>query len=531
MSEQIDGQLLKAALAAGTAQVSREAERINALNVFPVPDGDTGTNMKHTLRRAYAEIAEDDSRHASRIAQRFAHGALMGARGNSGTILSQLLGGFADALTDAPVLTPKLLRDAAAKAVESAYAAVAEPTEGTILTVAREAAASLTASELPGATSTQLLNRALGAARQSLANTPNLLPILREAGVVDAGGMGLLCFLQGMHRGDASNLPALALPKPPARQAAPPGDYGYDVQFLMRGSGLDVAAVRRDLGELGWSLLVLGDSATIKVHIHAHNPAPSLDYAIQTGAQLDDIVVENMSLQAQAFRSAQSPQTVPGIAVIATAAGEGFYAVLRELGCHSIIDSSQGSPATETFLGAIGGLQHEQVIVLPNDKNAIMAAQQAVQLVEDKRAFVIPTRNMQQGISALLAWGSASDADASLTEALADMRRSSESVLSIAVARASRAAQIQGISARPGEFIALVDGHIRAAAGDIFGALQAVLPGYAEGRELLTLYYGAEITAEQARALQRRLLAACGGLEIEAVYGGQQTHPVLVSVE
>lgn len=530
MNDQIDGRLLKAALAAGAAQVAREAERINALNVFPVPDGDTGTNMRHTLRRAFDEIAVQDSENASVIAVNFAQGALMGARGNSGTILSQLLRGFADALGDAPILTPMLLREAARSAVERAYAAVSEPTEGTILTVAREAAESLNTDDLPGATTRQLMDRALRAARESLAKTPQLLPVLRDAGVVDAGGMGLLCFLQGMHSGAATKLPELAMAE--ARMPVPvgqPGEYGYDVQFLMRGSGLDVAAVRRAMENLGWSVLVVGDSAAIKVHIHAHNPAPPLDYAVRAGAQLDDIVVENMSRQAQAF---YAQRTQPGTAVIAAADGEGFHALLRDLGCQSIIDSSAGNPAAEEILAAITSLPQEQVIVLPNDKNTILAAEQAVQLAIDKRAYVIPTRSLQQGIGAMLAWGSANDSGAALDEMLAEMRRSSESVVSIAVARASRSAHINGISIRSGEFITMVDGEIRAAGGDIFCALKSVLlADAAAGRELVTLYYGADMTAEQAQALLERLQAECGGFEYEAVYGGQRTQPVLASVE
>ena len=473
MNNQIDGRLLKVALAAGTAQVSREAKLINALNVFPVPDGDTGTNMQHTLRRAYHEVAAQDSENAGVIAKSFAHGALMGARGNSGTILSQLLRGFADALGDAPLLTPNLLREAARSAVDRAYAAVSEPTEGTILTVAREAAESLEADDLNRASIRQLMNRAVQAAGESLAKTPQLLPILREAGVVDAGGMGLLCFLQGMHSGDATNLPEVEMAEQSLPQAATiPGEYGYDVQFLMRGSGLDVAAVRRSMENLGWSVLVVGDSAAIKVHIHAHNPAPPLDYAVKAGAQLDDIVVENMSRQAQAFHS---QRTQPGTAVIAAADGAGFHALLRDLGCQSIIDSSAGNPAAEEILAAIAGLHYEQIIVLPNDKNTILAAEQAVQLAQDKRAFVVPTRSPQQGIGAMLAWGSANDSGAALDETLAEMRLSSESVVSIAVARASRSARIQGISIRPGEFIAIVDGQIRAAASDIFCALLSAL--------------------------------------------------------
>ena len=530
MSESIDGQALKAALAAGVAQVIRSAHQINALNVFPVPDGDTGANMSHTLRRAYAEIADVDCPDASAIAGRFAYGALMGARGNSGTILSQLLRGFADGLAEAPLLKPALLLAGARSAVQRAYDAVTAPAEGTILTVAREACESLHAADLDSASASDLLDLAVCAARQSLADTPKLLPILREAGVVDAGGMGLLCFLQGMQAGADSDIAAgFATAKPALLQTAIAADsYGYDLQFLMRGAGLDIAGIRRDLSALGWSLLVVGDSAAIKVHIHAHNPAPPLDYAIRAGAQLDDIVVENMSLQAQQF---QAQEQTKEIAVIAAADGAGFAAVLRELGCARVIDCSGGKPASEDFIAAIHALPQRQLIILPNDSDIIMAARQAAALSSDRQVEVVPTRSVQQGISAMLAFGGAVDSQAQLDETLPAMRSASESIVSIAAARASRSTTMNDLPIREGDYIAIVDGQIRASDIDLATVLLCALSLASDQRELATLYYGAGMTEAQATDLMKRLQAGCAALEYELVYGGQRLYPILVSVE
>ena len=530
MNESVDGQSLKAAFVAGAAMVAREAERINAMNVFPVPDGDTGANMTHTLRRACEEIAQTDSAHAGEIAAGFAQGALMGARGNSGTILSQLLRGFADGLRDSAVLTPALLVDAANCAVERAYAAVAEPTEGTILTVARRAAEAISAANTAGISTGELLDVAVHAASEALADTPNLLPILREAGVVDAGGMGLLCFLQGMQQGANSEIDMdfATVPAQPTKTATRAEDYGYDVQFLMRGANLDADAVRGDMMKLGWSVLVAGDESALKVHLHAHNPAPPLDCAIKSGAQLDDIVVENMTLQARAF---QLPQAQGETAVIAVADGAGFQAIFRDLGCARVLDSSGGKPSTQDFVAAINSLTHERIIILPNDADSIMAAEQAAQLA-GKSARVAPLRSMQQGISAMIAYGGIRDAEPDLEFDVEYMSAALDVVVSIAIAPASRSAHLEGVSVREGDFIAIVDGRILAANASIEGALLDALdcPDMADC-ELATLFYGADMTEDEAKVLRTSLQADGGELEYELVFGGQQLYPILASVE
>ena len=293
---------------------------------------------------------------------------------------------------------------------------VSDPAEGTILTVAREATEHLQNSSKEGATLEDMLDTLIVAARVSLHNTPNLLPILKEAGVVDAGGMGLLCFLQGMQHGTGEIVHVVEaavvseLRDIPARSAVT-DSYGYDVQFLMIGEGMDIAQVRRVLESLGWSVIVVGDEGTIKVHIHVDNPAIPLDYAIKSGAQLDDIVVENMQLQYESY-VVNRPKTEPAtahlssvVSVIAVAEGDGMHAVFRDLNCACVISGGAGqNPATEDFISAISRLQSNQVVILPNDRNIIMAAEQAARFVTGKQVRIVPTRTVLQGISAMVAF-------------------------------------------------------------------------------------------------------------------------------
>ncbi|MDE2747801.1 MAG: DAK2 domain-containing protein [Chloroflexota bacterium] len=534
----IDGRQLKRRFRAGVDRLSQHVELINQLNVFPVPDGDTGINMFHTLRRAYEEIAEDDSEDAGVIADRFAHGALMGARGNSGTILSQLLKGFADGL-QAPTLRPSLLRRACQAAVKQAYSSLSKPTEGTMLTVAREAAESLGHEASGAASLKQMLEGMTAAALASLENTPNLLPILKEAGVVDAGGMGLVCFMQGM-LGGQSALPAARLESArELRGEAAGGSYGYDVQFLMIGEDLDIARARRDLEALGWSVIVAGDRRAIKVHIHVNNPALPLDYALKTGAALDDIVVENMDIQYQRGlarrqnEAAPANSDSPATSVIAVVEGDGMRAVFRDLNCDTIIDGGAGrNPSTEDFLVAIKQLPSHQVVILPNDRNIVLAAQQAADLIEGRLTRVLPTESVLQGISAMLAYGDASDANADLEATIEQMSAARAATISIEVTRASRMASFRGLQIRRNDYIALVDGELCSASADIESA---VLGAFSEldlqKIELATIYFGADLAEADAAELVERLKASSVELEFEIIFGGQTLYPYLISVE
>lgn len=538
-AQTIDGQELKRLFHAGLACVSQNVDAINRMNVFPVPDGDTGVNMHHTFKRAYREIEAVSSQDAAYIADRFAYGALMGARGNSGAILSQLLKGFAAGLNQAQTLTPQHWLAGFQMAVKLAYQSVRQPVEGTMLTVAREAAEALQHCAMRDMAFYDMLDVLTQAAEQSLHNTPNLLPILKQVDAVDSGGMGLFLFLQGMANSRAddktphSRQPAVNDHRETVSVPEHHEHYGYDVQFLMLGQGMDVAAIRQDFEQLGWSVVVVGNESTIKVHIHVDNPAIPFNYAVQTGAELDDIVVENMQRQYQEYvqkrqSAPTAPDAVPKPAVISVAAGDGIQAVFKDLNCAWVIEGGQSmNPDAEDFLKAIEVLPSEQVIILPNSPSLMMAAQQAAQLVPDREVRVVPTKTVLQGISAMMAYGDGDDID--LDAVTARMSAGGDMVCSIEITAAAHSTELRG---RQGEYIGRVDGEIWAAATTIEGALLDVFSHLdMEEWELATVYYGENISESNASQLIERLSNAIKGLEFEAVYGGQTLHPYLISVE
>lgn len=534
----IDGRALKQLLGAGVKGVAQNVELINELNVFPVPDGDTGINMFHTLNRAWAELDSAADAKASAVAQRFAYGALMGARGNSGTILSQLLAGFAEGLGDTERVTAPLLLAAIDMAVERAYAAVSEPVEGTVLTVAREAAQSLH----EGLSIDGMLQTLLANAQAALEDSPNQLAILKDAGVVDAGGMGLVCFLQGIQEHSCGAPVELRMPaQSSAEKSAPAGSpveaYGYDVQFIMRGAALNVGKIRSDLEELGWSVIVAGEGRMIKVHIHVENPALPLDYAFKSGAALDDIVVENMQLQAAAVarqrgRQVAEPKPAPA-AVIAVVEGAGMRGVYRDLNCAHIIAGGAGkNPATEDFISAIEQLDAEAIIILPNNRNIELAARQAADLVERERVSIVATRTVVEGVSAMIAFGDAGDGQLSPAEIASAMREAARSTTSLEITRATRSTTLQGLDIRQGDYLAIIDGRMSAAAADIKSALLDGLNiAGAEGKELATLYYGGGLSRAETEDLIKELVLKIPSLEFELIYGGQALYPLIVSVD
>lgn len=518
----------------GSQCLAENAALINELNVYPVPDGDTGVNLDHTLRRAWQEIESSEDDRIGEVAQRFAYGALMGARGNSGTILSQLLAGFADGLGQARILTLPLFRQACDESVARAYAALSQPVEGTMLTVAREAAASL---PTDGALDEAFVGL-VKAARASLENTPNLLPALREAGVVDAGGMGLLCFLQGMLRHCAAEesleTPAAMGFQRPALDPARSEDFGYDVQFLMLSERMDITAVREEMERIGWSVIVVGDASAIKVHVHVENPALPLDFAVKAGAALTDVVVENMAIQAQDFarREADAVQN-DSIAVIAVAEGAGMKAIFRDLNCSAIISGGAGgNPATEDFIKAIEGQAARNIIILPNHKDIALAARQAANIQKGRKVSVLPTRTMQEGISALVAFGDAVDRSANFAECIQAMEEARQNLVAIQITRATRSANVSGLEIRQGDYIAIIDGEIRIASRDIMDALhEALLVTPLYDKDLATLYWGADLDMECVSRLIRELERSFDEIQFEAVYGGQALYPLLASVE
>jgi DAK2 domain fusion protein YloV len=540
-----DGRLLRRFMIAGQAWLHHNHERVNAMNVFPVPDGDTGTNMLLTMQRAVKEIQDYRVANVALVAERLANGALMGARGNSGTILSMLIRGFAIALDGHSRMDASLLISAMRHAVDHAYktvSSVMEPVEGTILTVARDVADALPQDEHDMRT---LLNIMVHAANESLQRTPELLPVLKEAGVVDSGGMGLLMLFEGMQRWlDGEKMPQLDTPTGSNASIPMLGtmqegdeDYGYDVQFLMIGDALDVEQIQQDIAAMGWSPLVHGDNRMIKVHIHVHDPGKPLSYAIASGAFIDDIVVENMQQQADVFLQNRSQVGVkqpdnPRVAVIAVVNGDGLSTIFEEYGAtQTLIGGQTMNPSTDDFLQLIQQSLAHEIILLPNNSNIIMTAEQVAHASPGKDVRVVPTRTIPQGIQALLAYNDW-HGEGNLDDMVIAMQERAQQTLSAEITNATRTITFDGVMANQGDYIGLLNGKIVVADADLDRVLEKFLQHMQTyDVELATFYYGAQLTSQQADAFLANLREKFPELEYEILAGGQPLYPFIMSFE
>ena len=418
-----DGQDLKKAIVAGAAWLEEHREAINALNVFPVPDGDTGSNMSATMQAAVRDIQMSSESLAGVVAAKIAHGALLGARGNSGVILSQILRGLAQGLDKKSTFDASDLANAFQEASRLAYRAVIKPVEGTILTVVRETAEATKESAERGDDLVGLMQEAVTAARQSVARTPDLLPILKQAGVVDSGGQGFCTILEGIWRyirGEAGA--SLTLPEAPVKaqqtethqkkgRVTVEEEFGYEVVFLLYGETLDVEGIRQTIIDMGGvSTVVAGDEKLLKVHTHTATPGQILDYGVSLGS-LMDINIENLQAQSltyaaasEAEHAADTPEETLHIATVAVVSGAGFEQVYRELGVNAIVSGGQTmNPSTEELLAAVDATPADNVIILPNNGNVILSAQQVVSLTK-KEVFVVQSDTLPQGIAALLSF-------------------------------------------------------------------------------------------------------------------------------
>ncbi|MFZ4813634.1 MAG: DAK2 domain-containing protein [Phototrophicaceae bacterium] len=548
-----DGLLFRWLTLAGQAWLERNMERVNQLNVFPVPDGDTGTNMHLTMRKACEALAKlEGEEHVGRVVQAVAQGALMGARGNSGVILSQIIAGFAKSLKDLPSFGPQELAEACKTAIQYAYKAVSEPVEGTILTVSREGMQALIdhVEASPDISLRECLETLVNAGKESLKRTPDLLPILKDAGVVDSGGTGFIYIMEGMLRflegqpvmvlGDADSADDASADWQTALVPEDEG-YGYDVQFLIHGETLDVAKVRADIEAMGWSTLVVGDETLIKVHVHVFNPAEPINYAISTlGAAIDDVVVENMQLQYQQYvekrvaRESGVVNTVEGAAVVTVVVGDGLRNVFtHDFRAAYIIHGGQTmNPSTEDFVAAINAVPNNHVILLPNNKNILMAAQQAAKITSvNKHVEVVASRTIPQGIGAMFRYIN-SGAKTDLEVLVEDMRDGIANVGTIEVTQATRSVTLDGVEVDEGHYIALLNGKLAVSGVDMSQVIHDALhKGMAGDKELVTLYYGEQESAESASALAEVLSEGFDGLEFEIINGGQPLYPYLISIE
>jgi len=538
----LSGAELRELFAAATAWLERNVLQVNAVNVFPVPDGDTGTNMYLTMRSTMEEAERCEDPAAGAVLAAMSHGALMGARGNSGVILSQIIGGLARGVDGATDVTPKGLAAGLEQASAAAYRAVTKPAEGTILTVIREVSEAVTAANGNGDLDS-LLETAVSTAKSSVEKTPSLLPVLREAGVVDAGGLGLSVLLEGMlhHiRGEPIETAAEAaepveqdwLASTGARHQTEGSLYGYCTELLIGGRELDLEEIRGRVMGLGDSVIVVGDPQLVRVHVHTDDPGAAL--SLGTGAgQLVQVKVDNIRKQAERFVEMHEEMRgdaaeAPPLSTVAVVAGEGMARVFRSVGCTRVVSGGPTmNPSTREIVDAVEACPADDVAVLPNDKNIILAAQQARKLTK-KRLHVVGTRSMPQGIAALLAVSPGED----VKTVVGAMEDACGAVRTIEITRAVRRTSIGGVRVNEGDVIAIVDDQLQLAAPSAEEAVVGALESLPQADEsLATLYYGAETTAAAAEELARNIRERFSSYEVEVVFGGQPNYDYIVSVE
>jgi len=535
----IDGQEFKWLTKAALAWLQHHQEAINALNVYPVPDGDTGINMVLTMQSAWEEIKESPERNVGQVAHRMAHGAMYGARGNSGVILSQIWRGFARGLDEKTAYRAQDLAEAFQEAVTTAYTAVVEPVEGTILTVARAVADTATKATEETDDLVHFWERLVFAAHEAVVLTPSLLPVLAEAGVVDAGGQGLYVILEGMLRHMRGEPIAEDIDFSEAVYLATAGlapseiGYGYDVQFLIVGQELDVNTTRQKITAMGECPLVVGDQAMIKVHVHVPDPGIPISYGASLGS-LRDVIVEDMQAQYQGFivekeaPAAVEPQPAQGVGVVAVVMGNGLARVFQSLGANVIVRGGQTmNPSTQDLLDAIESLPNEQVIVLPNNGNVVMAAEQARDL-SDKPAAVIPTKSVPEGVAALLGLNPQADLETNVSA----MTLAVDGIQTGEVTSATRSATIDGLEVADGEIIGLHNGTLKATGSQVEDVVRELLRGMdtAQG-EIITLYWGETASKEDAQTLAELVQQDWPDQEVEVVAGGQPHYHYILSVE
>lgn len=546
----IDGNAFRQIMAAASSYLADNKERVDSLNVFPVPDGDTGTNMSLTFQSAVAELAKVGSNNVGDLAQALARGALMGARGNSGVILSQLLRGFAQEADAKETLDGISLAKCLGGASKMAYRAVIKPVEGTILTVAREAGeASLRASREKN-DAYYVLKRFVAAARVSLDNTPNMLPVLKEAGVVDAGGAGYLVIWEGVLKyldGDLTTLED----KRPDQKATFAGvlsdesiQFRYCTEFIIQGKNIPQDNLRDYLFNLGDSLIVVGDGDVVKVHVHTNNPGLALEKAVKYG-ELFKIKIENMveqnkeavssgkaswntELGAVAFKSAQKAEVEQEIGIVAIAAGDGISEIINSLGADRIVSGGQTmNPSTADILEAVEDCPAKSVIILPNNKNIIATAKQ-VPDVTNKKVYVIESRSIPQGIKALLSY----DPDMGVEDNFQNMSQALKEVKTGEVTFAVRDTTMNGIQIGQQDIIGLFEGKIQAVGKDVSEVVKDLVSKIVDKNStILTLYYGADVAEEEAMLLVEELEKQYLDLEVEAYLGNQPLYYYLISVE
>jgi len=538
----LSGQELRDMFMVATDWLEKNAAEVDALNVFPVPDGDTGTNMLLTMRATVEEAYRAPDHSITAIAHSIARGALMGARGNSGVILSQIWHGLAKGLEGQEICTGRTLADALKLAATEAYHGIDNPVEGTILTVIREVAEAASArADIDTASIIPIMETAVNTARESVANTPQLLAVLKEAGVVDAGGQGLYTILEGaLHylKGEADELklaqPGIIIGSTPATGrtsqmlAADEIPYGYCTEFIIKGEGLEPDKFRAKLKKKGESLIVVGDDTAIKVHIHTLNPGSIVRLATALGT-LHQVSIRNMDEQYQDFLAMQKDKLpTANIATVAVVSGEGLSDVFNSLGVAVVVPGGRTmNPSTKDLLQAVNSIAASKVIILPNNKNVVPAARK-VRSLTDKTIKVLSTHTVPQGISALLAFNSEADFEANIEA----MKKAIAAVRSVAVTRAARPSNIGAKEIKKKQPIGFVDGDLVAVGKSNIEVLRRTLETVdLDNAEMVTIYYQGDAERTEIEQFMVDFPKEHPNLQLELIRGGQPHYNYIASVE
>lgn len=532
----IDGHSLLEMVQSGASCVEEHSDSINALNVFPVPDGDTGINMTLTLKAAVRNVS-GMSRNVGEAAQSISRAAMLGARGNSGVILSQFFKGFAGGLKNLEECTPKDLVVALQAAAKAGYEAVGNPVEGTMLTVMREAVNGIT---VDVESISEVINSALLNAKTALELTPSQLPVLAEAGVVDAGGQGFVALLAGFSSYIDGTVPQLNIGSPARINSSSMLSqdslghtedelYGFCTQFLITGIGLNLDEIREAVSELAVSTVVVGDDQVVRVHAHASDPGSLISLGVSLGT-LDQINIMNMDLQHKEFVAQNSKSTLDHTeqAVVAVVPSSEFDILFRDQGAALTVFGGQSmNPSSEEILIAINNANSDHVLVLPNNPNVKLAATQAAEIASCD-CTVLPIDSVPHGIAALLAYNPNSDPEQNAQE----MQTSTNGIKVGELTAASRSAVIAGIDVKEGQIIGMLDGSLISVddnVGDVL--IDLVSKVDVKSGDLITLYYGAELKEENAAAHAELIKSFHGDVDIEVYNGGQPYYHYFVSFE
>jgi hypothetical protein len=522
--------------AAAAQALADRVDEVNRLNVFPVPDGDTGTNMTLTLEAVQADLDRlPASASMAEIASAITHGSLMGARGNSGVILSQMLRGLCEVAGQATELTPKVVAAALERSTTVAFQAVRKPVEGTMLTVLKDSAAAAAAGVKAGLKLDELLDAVVEAAFESVRRGPDLLPVLKENGVVDAGGLGVAILGEGfvaalegheVREYDVTTATGPLMVRPVDDWSDE--EYVYCTEFLLHGAEVDISVIEDYTAQIGGSELVVGDRETYRVHVHTDSPGTVLTWATGLG-EVSDVHINNMRRQT-AERTAglrRDAEPAKPVGFVAVAAGKGLADIMESLGADVIVSGGQTmNPSTAELLEAAQSVNADSVVILPNNRNIILAAQQVVG-VADRPVAVVPTTSIPQAFAALLAYDGATDLDAIVE----DMTAAAAEVRTAEVTVAVKDANGKVGAIKTGDVIGIVDHEIEVTGSDVADVTLAVVERIMDDGETITLLGGEDLDDDAMASLEARLAEAHPEAEVEAHRGDQPLYPVIVSVE